>query len=198
MTSTTVVSVAVVVTVISDGVVPYFLSRHHRLDLYSFVPGVGTKLGTQRLGHNQFSPTNFVRTIREQKWLILKASTLGFAMFELLGVAVRYVAAEVDRALFTNVSSSVRALLLQCRAWELYRAFLYCIAGAFTGWTVTRVYRSHRRVAVAGVAVVLGISLLISLFTGPGYYLRDFVLIVGITLSPLFGLVVSRSQEHRD
>jgi hypothetical protein len=45
--STTVVSVAVVVTVISDGVVPYLLSRHHRLDPYSFGPGVGTKLGTE-------------------------------------------------------------------------------------------------------------------------------------------------------
>jgi hypothetical protein len=46
---------------------------------------------------------------------------------------------------------------------------------------------SHRRLAVAGVGVVLGISLLISLFTGPGYYLRDFALIASIVLSPLVG-----------
>ena len=123
----------------------------------------------------------------DQKWLLLKASALGFAVFELLGVPVRFVAAEIDRTLFMNVTSSIRELLLRYRAWELYRALLYCIAAALAGWTVARVYRSHRRLAVAGVTVVLGISLLISLFTGPGYYLRDVVLIASIVLSPLVG-----------
>lgn len=136
---------------------------------------------------NQFISTEFVGKIRDQKWLVLKASVLGFTVFELLGVAVRYVAAEMDKALFTNVTSSAREFLLRYRAWELYRALLYCFVGAFAGWTVARVYRSHRTFAVAGVAVVLGISLLVSLFTGPGYYLRDFVFIVSIMLSPLVG-----------
>jgi hypothetical protein len=136
---------------------------------------------------SQFIPADLVGKIRDQKWLILKASALGFAVFELLGVPVRFVAAEIDRTLFTSVTSSIRELLLQYRAWELYRALLYCVAAAFAGWTVARVYRSHRRLAVAGFAVVLGISLLISLFTGPGYYLRDLVLIASIVLSPFVG-----------
>ena len=136
---------------------------------------------------NQLIPTDLVGKIRDQKWLVLKASALGFAVFELLGVPVRFVAAEIDRTLFTNVTSPIRELLLQYRAWELYRALLYCIAAAVAGWTVARVYRSHQRLAVGGVGVVLGISLLISLFTGPGYYLRDFVLIASIVLSPFIG-----------
>ena len=147
---------------------------------------------------NQFIPTDFVGKIRDQKWLVLKASALGFAVFELVGVAVRFVAAEIDRALFTNATSSMRELLLQYRAWELYRALLYCMAAALAGWTVARVYRSHRRLAVAGFAVVLGISLLISLFTGPGYYLRDVALIASIVLSPFVGGLWFRGpQEHR-
>lgn len=130
---------------------------------------------------------DFVGRIRDQKWLVLKASALGFALFELLGVPARFVAAEIDRALFMSVTSPIRELLLRYRAWELYRALLYCMAAAVAGWIVARVYRSHRRLAVAGVTVVLGISLLISLFTGPGYYLRDVVLIASIVLSPLVG-----------
>jgi hypothetical protein len=136
---------------------------------------------------SQFIPADLVGKIRDQKWLILKASALGFAVFELLGVPAQFVAAEIDRTLFTNVTSSIREVLLQYCAWELYRALLYCVAAAFAGWTVARVYRSHRSLAVAGFAVVLGISLLISLFTGPGYYLRDLVLIASIVLSPFVG-----------
>ncbi len=37
---------------------------------------------------------DFVGRIRDQKWLVLKASALGFAVFELLGVPARFVAAE--------------------------------------------------------------------------------------------------------
>jgi hypothetical protein len=147
---------------------------------------------------NQFIPTDVVGKIRDQKWLVLKAAALGFAVFELVGVPVRFVAAEIDRTLLTNATSSTRQLVLQYRAWELYRALLYCMAAALAGWTVARVYRSHRRLAVAGFAVVLGISLLISLFTGPGYYLRDVVLIAGIVLSPFVGgLWFRRPREHR-
>jgi hypothetical protein len=101
---------------------------------------------------------DFVGKLGDQKWLVLKASALGFAVFELLGVPVRFAAAEIDRTLFTNVTSSIRELLLRYRAWELYRALLYCLAAALAGWTVARVYRSHRRLAVGGVAVVVGIS----------------------------------------
>jgi hypothetical protein len=48
--------------------------------------------------------------------------------------------------------------------------------------------------AVTAVVVVIGISLLISLFTGPGYYLRDFALIASITLSALIGGVWLRRR----
>lgn len=144
------------------------------------------------------APTEFVRNIGDPKWVVLKASLMGFAVFELFGIAVRFVAAEIDRALFRYVTSSTRQLLLQYRAWKLYRALLYCIAAGLAGRTVARAYRSHRRVAVAAVAVVLGISLLISLFTGPGYYGRDFVLIAGIILSPFVGGWRARaSTTHR-
>jgi hypothetical protein len=141
---------------------------------------------------------DFVGRIRDQKWLVLKASALGFAVFELLGVPARFVAAEIDRTLFMNVTSPIRELLLRYRAWELYRALLYCMAAAVAGWTVARVYRSHRRLAVAGVTVVLAISLLISLFTGPGYYLRDVVLIASIALSPLVGASWFRGHKNTD
>jgi hypothetical protein len=70
---------------------------------------------------------------------------------------------------------------------ELYRALLSCTAAACAGWIVAYVYRSRRTLAVGTVVVALGVSLLISLFTGPGYYLRDFVLIASITVSPVIG-----------
>jgi hypothetical protein len=50
------------------------------------------------------------------------------------------------------------------------------------------VFRSRNvLLAVVSVVVVIGASLLISVFTGPGYYLRDLVIIAVITLSPLVG-----------
>ncbi len=62
------------------------------------------------------------------------------------------------------------------------------MAAAFCGWMVARIFRSHQiMLALTSVVVVIGASLLISLFTGPGYYRRDLVVIAGITLSPLIG-----------
>ena len=119
--------------------------------------------------------------------MAVQAAALGFAIFELLDLAGQAVAAQIDRTVFLNVTSTVRERLLYCRAWELYRTSLSCIAGACAGWIVARIYRWRRTVAVASVAVVLAISLLISLLTGPGYYLRDFVLMASIIVSPLVG-----------
>lgn len=144
------------------------------------------------------APTEFVRLFEEQKWVALKASLVGFAVFELLGIAVRFVASEIDRALFTHVTSSTRQLLLQYRVWELYRAVLYCIAAALAGRIVARAYRSHLKVALTAVAVVIGISLFISLFTGPGYYGRDLLLIATIILSPFVGGCWSRASNTAD
>jgi len=41
--------------------------------------------------------------------------------------------------------------------------------------------------------IVIGASLLISVFTGPGYYGRDFALIAAITVSPVIGMWFQRS-----
>ena len=132
------------------------------------------------------------------KWTILGAAALGFALFEVIGLGLQFVASAIDGALYTHVNSSVREVLLQYRVWELYRAFLYSLSAGFTGWTVAQVFQSHQMLAVTSVAIVIAASLLISLFTGPGYYLRDFALIAGIALSPFPGgvwLTHSRRQS---
>jgi hypothetical protein len=127
--------------------------------------------------------------LRERKWVVLQASALGFVVFQLLAMCAGVVASEIDRIVYTSVTAAAREVLVRHRAWELYRALLYCTAAAFAGWIVAFVYRSHRTHALAAVVVVLGASLLVSLFTGPGYYLRDLVLIASITISPVIGAV---------
>lgn len=132
-------------------------------------------------------PIDLVGDIYRYKWTVLGAAALGFAVFQVLGLGLEFVASAIDGAVYTNVTSSVREVLVRYRAWELYRALLYSMSAAFCGWTVARVFRSHQMMAITSVVLVIGASLLISLFTGPGYYLRDFALIGGISLSPLIG-----------
>jgi hypothetical protein len=112
---------------------------------------------------------------------------MGFVMFEVLGYFAEGLAFQIDRTIYTNATSLVREYWLTYRVWELYRALLSCVAGAIAGWIVARVYRSHHRLALACVVAVVTVSLLISLFTRPGYYLRDLVLLAGIALSPILG-----------
>jgi len=120
---------------------------------------------------------------------------LGFVLFEALGVGLQFVASTIDGAIYTNVTSSVREILIRYRAWELYRALLYSLSAGFSGWVVARVFRERPILAVTSVAVVIGASLLISLFTGPGYYARDLVIIAAISLSPVAGICFQRSRS---
>jgi hypothetical protein len=131
------------------------------------------------------------------EWTILGASALGFAVFQVLSLGLQFVASVIDTAIYTNVASSVREVLVRYRAWELYRALLYSMSAAFCGWTVAWVFRSRQMLAVTSVVVVIGASLLISLFTGPGYYLRDFAVIGTITLSPFIGGMRFRRSNGR-
>ena len=122
-----------------------------------------------------------------REWTVLGAAVLGFVLFETLGVALQFVASVIDRALYTNVTSSLREVLIRYRVWELYRALLYSLSAGFAGWVVSRVFRHRQVLAVISVVIVIGASLLISLFTGPGYYLRDLAIIAAIMLSPVVG-----------
>ncbi len=55
------------------------------------------------------SPSAIVREIRRHKWLILQASALGFATFEILSFAAQIVASAMDVVVYNNVPSSVRS-----------------------------------------------------------------------------------------
>ena len=101
------------------------------------------------------------------RWTVLGAAALGFALFEVLGFGLQFVASNIDAALYTNVTSSVREVLTRYRVWELYRALLYALSAGFSGWAVARVFRDRHVLAVTSVVIVIGASLLISLFTGP-------------------------------
>ena len=125
--------------------------------------------------------------MQRANWTFLGAAALGFVLFEVLGLGLQSVASIIDAALYTNVTSSVREVLVRYRVWELYRALLYSLSAAFSGWAVARVFHDRQRLAVTSVVLVIGASLLISLFTGPGYYERDLVIIAAITLSPIVG-----------
>ncbi len=63
------------------------------------------------------------------------------------------------------------------------------MAGIFAGWVVALTHLSHLRLALTSVVSVLAFSLLISLMTGPGFYLRDLALVAAIALSPFIGRV---------
>jgi hypothetical protein len=117
----------------------------------------------------------------------LAASALGLVVFRVLGIGVEFVASAIDGAVYIHVDPPVREVLIRYRVWELYRAILSAGSAALCGWIVARVFPANRTLAVMSVAVTIAVSLLISLFTGPGYYLRDLVLIAAIALSPLVG-----------
>jgi hypothetical protein len=122
------------------------------------------------------------------KWTALGAAAVGFAMFQLLAGAAQVLAGQLDRALYFSLTASVRETLIRYRVWEIYRALLLSISAALCGWVVARVFQSRRTLAVTSVVVVIGASLLISLFTGSGYYLRDLAFAAAITCSPLIAV----------
>src|SRR5262245_60720602 len=135
-----------------------------------------------------------IEVVGDVKWTALGAAALGFALFQILGAALQLVASGIDGALYTNVGISTREILVRYRAWEIYRALFASISAVYCGWVVARVFPSRHKLAVTSVVVVIGASLLISLFTGPGYYGRDFVMIAAITVSPLIGAWFQRSR----
>ena len=134
---------------------------------------------------------SMIRVVVQDRWTALAAAVLGLVVFEVMGIGVELLASSIDRAVYANVDSSLRELLIRYRVWELYRAILNSVLAAFCGWIAATVFAANRRLAVVSVVLAIGGSLLISLFTGPGYYLRDVVLIAIIALSPLAGAPLS-------
>src|SRR5215216_1567024 len=98
------------------------------------------------------------RGLQHDKWTVLAAAAVGFAVFQLLGLAVQVVASAIDGAVYINAPSSVREVLVRYRIWEIYRTFLYSASAALCGFSVAWLFPTRRRLAIASVVVVIGSS----------------------------------------
>jgi len=128
---------------------------------------------------------------------VLRTATVGAGVLVVLYGATRLASNAVDSFVFLNVSSEMRRVLLDYRIWELYRACLYFIGAATTGYLMTRVDEVHGLCAAVVLTAFVSVVLLASLFTSPeGFYLTDVAIALIVGVSPAIGAIASGKRGH--